>query len=65
MSSPIYSPKFGLWSRLEGRGRTLLYLKYRPGMGVDRVFSSALYKGRGRALTTSWTHGGNDRGLDF
>ena len=47
-------------------GRTLLiYLKDRPGMGVDRVFSSALYEVRGRALNTSWTHGGNDRSFDF
>ena len=53
--NPVQSLGYGpAW---KAGGRTLLYLKDRPGMGVDRVFSSALYKGRGRALNTSWTHG--------
>ena len=33
-------------------GRSGLYSKDRPGMGVDCVISSAPYKGRGRALNT-------------
>ena len=56
----------------------MLEIRQAAGMGLHRVSSALLsknvdnviyvlcyYEGRGRALNTSWTHGGNDRGLDF
>ena len=64
-AAPYTVESLGYGPAWKAGDRMLIFLKNRLGMGVDRVFSSALYKGRGRALNTSWTHGVNDRGLDF
>ena len=62
----VQSLGYGPATKAGGIGRSYIYTWKTGREWVwTAFFSSALYEGRGRALNTSWTHGGNDSGLDF